>query len=262
MLKLSPSKISSYLLCPFKYKCEINTQIRNAYKRDTPALVFGNLIHGCLNDFFKKIDESERNFETLRGLFETKFKANWVKHKSVFQTKENIVKYVEESKKQFKTFIDSELSQGNPFLIEKFPKYNFNLELELSGKFDRVDKEGKELILIDYKTGKIKEDNEKDITFQLNFYEYLLNKLYPQYSVKKKVLFFLKENKIIPYEKHIDLETVEGEIVGIARTINADYKFDPKPNRLCRFCDYQSLCPTMNKGNNLSNDLTQQNLLN
>lgn len=105
MLKLSPSKISTYLLCPFKYKCEINTQIRKAYKRDTPDLVFGNLIHGCLNDFSKRIDDSQRNFETLRRSFEVKFKANWEKHKLVFQTKEKIIKYVEESKKQFKTFI-------------------------------------------------------------------------------------------------------------------------------------------------------------
>lgn len=254
MLKLSPSKISTYLLCPFKYKCEINIQIRKAYKKDTPDLIFGNLIHGCLNDFFKRIDESERSFETLRRLFEVKFKANWEKHKSVFQTKENMTRYVEESKKQFKTFIDSELSKGTPFLIEEFPKYIFNLELELGGKFDRVDREGKDLILIDYKTGKTKEENDKETNFQLNFYEYLLNKLYPEYTVRKKILFFLKENTILPYEKHGDLKVVEKEIIEIAHTINSDYKFDPKPNRLCRFCDYGSLCPIMNK-------LSQQNLL-
>ncbi len=262
MLKLSPSKISTYLLCPFKYKCEIDTQIRKAYKRDTPALVFGNLIHGCLNDFFKRIDESERNFETLRKLFEIKFKANWEKHKSIFQTRANIIRYVEESKKQFKTFIDSELSKGSPFLLEEFPKYNFNLELELGGKFDRVDKEDKELILIDYKTGKLKEENDKDITFQLNFYEYLLNKLYPQYKVKKKIVFFLKENKPLPYEKPADLNVVEKEILDIAQTINADYKFDPKPNSLCRFCDYRTICPLFNKDNILNNNFPQQNLLN
>jgi len=262
MLKLSPSKISTYLLCPFKYKCEINIQIRKAYKKDTPDLVFGNLIHGCLNDFFKRIDESERNFETLRKLFEIKFKANWDKHKSIFQTKENITRYVEEAKRQFKIFIDNELSKGSPFLLEEFPKYNFSLELELGGKFDRVDREGTDLILIDYKTGKLKEEDDKDITFQLNFYEYLLTKLYPQYKVKKKLLLFLKENQIIPHEDHIDLEAIEVEIVEIARIINSDYRFDPKPNRLCRFCDYQSLCPLMNKNNELNNDLSQQNLLN
>src|SRR3989338_4444767 len=131
MLKLSPSKIATYLQCPYKYKCDTNTQIRYRYKRETPALVFGNLIHGCLNDYFKRIDPSERNFETLRKLYETKFKANWTKHKLIFQSKENIIKFVEESQKQFRSFIDSDLSQGNPYLIEEFPKYIYNLELEL-----------------------------------------------------------------------------------------------------------------------------------
>jgi len=260
MLKLSPSKISTYLLCPFKYKCEINIQIRKAYKKDTPDLVFGNLIHGCLNDFFKRIAESERSFETLRKLFEEKFKANWDKHKIVFQTRENITKYVEEAKRQFKIFINSELSKGTPFLIEEFPKYNLNLDLELGGKFDRVDKEGKELVLIDYKTGKLKEENDKDITFQLNFYEYLLNKLYPQYTVKKKILFFLKENKSISYEKSMDLNIVEEEILDFAKTINADYKFDPRPNSLCRFCDYKAICPIFER--DILNRFPQQKLLN
>lgn len=262
MLKLSPSKISTYLLCPFKYKCEINIQIRKAYKKDTPALVFGNLIHGCLNDFFKRIDESERNSETLRRLFKEKFEANWNKHKSVFQTKEKIIRYVEESKRQFKIFINSELSKGIPFLIEEFPKYNFNLELELGGKFDRVDKEGKDLILIDYKTGKLKEEDDKDITFQLNFYEYLLVKLYPEYKVKKKLLFFLRENTIFPYDKPVNINMIEKEIVDIAQIIKTDFKFDPKPNPLCRFCDYRSICPIFNKDNMLNNKFPQQDLLN
>ena len=245
MLKLSPSKISTYVSCPFKYKCEINSQIRNAYKQDTPDLVFGNLIHACLNDFFKRIDESERNIKTLRGLFEQKFRANWQKHKSVFKTKENIIKYVEESKKQFLAFINSKFYQGNPFLIEEYPKYNFGSELELGGKFDRVDLEDKELILIDYKTGKIREENKKGTNFQLNFYEYLLIKLYPEYKVKEKVLFFLKENQVIPYHDHVDLDTFEKEIVEIADTINKDSELNPKPNSLCRFCDYRSICPAI-----------------
>lgn len=246
MLKLSPSKISTYLLCPFKYNCEINSQIRKTYKKDTPALIFGNLIHGCLNDYFKRTDPNKRSFETLRRLFETKFKANWSKHKLIFQTKVNIIKYIEESKKQFQYFIDSEFSQGELLLTEEFPKYFINPEIEIGGKFDRVDLDKNDLILIDYKTGKRNEDNDKDITFQLNFYEYLLIKLYPQYTVKKKILFFLKENIILTFEKPIILDEIEEKIIRIADTIKADNKFEPRLNALCKFCDYKSICSIFN----------------
>ena len=126
MFKLSPSKIAIYKQCPYKYKCEVDIQIRKAYKKDTPDLIFGSLIHGCLNDFYKRTEKSERNFETLRKLFEEKFKKNFDKHRRVFKTKENIIKYVEESKKQFKNFLSSKYSKIEPMITEDFPKYSYS----------------------------------------------------------------------------------------------------------------------------------------
>lgn len=243
MLKLSPSKIANYKQCPFKYKCENDTQIKLAYRKDSPDLVFGNLIHGCLNDFYKRTAKENRNFETLRKLFETKFKYNFPKHNKVFKNKETIIKYVEESKKQFKTFLKNKLSKGEPLVTEDFPKYQMNPELELGGKFDRVDLIDDKLVLIDYKTGKYKEDGQSDYEFQLNFYEYLLVKKYPEYKVGKKILFYLKENKIDEYERSEDLNKVEEEIINIAETINDDIKLNPKRNSLCNYCDYQEICP-------------------
>lgn len=243
MLKLSPSKITTYKQCPFKYKCETDTQIRNAYKKDTPDLIFGNLIHGCLNDFFKRVNESERNFETLRKLFEEKFKKNFEKHKKIFRTKENIIKYVEEAKKQFKTFIKSKLSHGSPLVTEDFPKYQYNPELELGGKFDRVDLDNDELTLIDYKTGKLRDDKEGDNKFQLDFYEYLLNKKYPKYKVGEKILFYLKEDKVETYKPIDNLDLIEKEIINYADTIKNDKELKPKRNFLCNYCDYREICP-------------------
>ncbi|MDO9027248.1 MAG: PD-(D/E)XK nuclease family protein [Candidatus Roizmanbacteria bacterium] len=243
MLKLSPSKIATYKQCPLKYKCEIDTQIRKAYKQETPPLTFGNLIHGCLNDFFKRVDKSQRNFETLRKLFEEKFKKNFEKHRKIFKTKENIIQYVKEAHRQFKTFISSKFVKGNPFLIEEFPIYRLNQELELGGKFDRVDLVNDKLTLIDYKTGKYSDEKYEDNRFQLDFYEYLLAKIYPKYQVAKKILFYLKENKVEKYEKSEDLNQVEKEIVDIADTIKDDTELKPRRNSLCSFCDYREICP-------------------
>jgi len=243
MLKLSPSKISTYRQCPFKYKCESDYQIRKAYKKDTPDLIFGNLIHGCLNDFFKRTKPENRNFQTLRQLFKEKFKKNFEKHRKIFKTKENIIKYVEEAKKQFKNFIKSKLTKGIPFLTEDFPKYQYSSDLELRGKFDRVDLISDELTLIDYKTGKIRDDKEEDNKFQLNFYEYLLNKKYPKYKVYKKILFYLKENKPVSYKPVENLDLIEKEIINYADIIKNDKELKPKRNSLCNYCDYKEICP-------------------
>ncbi|PIV09807.1 hypothetical protein COS31_05470 [Candidatus Roizmanbacteria bacterium CG02_land_8_20_14_3_00_36_15] len=247
MIKLSPSKIATYKQCPFKYKCETDMQIRLAYRKDTPDLVFGNLIHGCLNDFYKRTKKEGRNFETLRKLFETKFKYNFQKHNKIFKNKENIIKYVEESKKQFKVFLKSKFSEGEPLLTEDFPKYQLSSELELGGKFDRVDLKDNKLTLIDYKTGKYKEDGQNNYEFQLNFYEYLLTKKYPEYKVDKKILFYLKENKIDEYKSSKDLNQVEEEIINYAETIKNDIELKPKRNSLCNYCDYQEICSLFRK---------------
>jgi len=243
MIKLSPSKIATYKQCPYKYRCDTDTQIRNAYKKDTPDLIFGNLIHGCLNDFFKKTQKSERNYQTLRKLFEEKFKKNFEKHRRIFKTKENIIKYVEEAKKQFKTFLSSKYSKTEPMVTEDFPKYLYSNELELGGKFDRVDLVDDKLVLIDYKTGKYKENKQEDNQFQLDFYEYLLSKIYPKFKTAKKVLFYLKENKIAEEKNNKDLNKVEEKILNYADVIKNDKEFKPKRNSLCNYCGYQEICP-------------------
>jgi len=115
MIKLSPSKIATYKQCPYKYRCDTDTQIRNAYKKDTPDLIFGNLIHGCLNDFFKKTQKSERNYQTLRKLFEEKFKKNFEKHRRIFKTKENIIKYVEEARNNLRPSFQVNIPKQNPW---------------------------------------------------------------------------------------------------------------------------------------------------
>lgn len=100
-----------------------------------------------------------------------------------------------------------------------------------------------ELTLIDYKTGKIRDDKEEDNKFQLNFYEYLLNKKYPKYKVSKKILFYLKEDRIEPYEPVGDLNLIEKEILDYADIIKNDKELKPKRNTLCSYCDYREICP-------------------
>ena len=246
MFSLSPSKINNYLQCPFKYKCYIDTELRKKFKRETAPLIFGNLIHSCLNDLYKRTEKDKRNLQRLRELFEIKFKANLEKYKRIFKTKENIIQYVEEAKKMFDNFIKSRLFNKEPFITEEFHRYLLRENLEISGKFDRVDLENNELTLIDYKTGKLIEDESNE--FQLDFYESLLTKIRPEYQVREKILYFLKENKIIRYKANKkNLVRTEEKILNIADTIRNDTEFTPTLNNKCIYCEYRSICSAMSE---------------
>ena len=247
MLSLSPSKITTFLECPFKYECDCDTETRKKYKRESAPLVFGNLIHGTLNDYFKRTAKEARSMQRLRDLFKEKFNKNLAKHERIFGDKKTITEYVLRARAMFENFMNGEFASVEPFITEEFPRYHLNPDLELSGKYDRIDNLDGQLTVVDYKTGKIRE--EAIDSFQLDFYELLLGYIYPDFSVKRKVFYFLDENQVteIPV-KGEDVIGIKERILEVADKIRLTKEFKPKQNDTCRFCDYQPICPLMKKG--------------
>ncbi len=243
MLKLSPTKINTYLNCPFKYKCDCDPELRDKYRKDTPPLVFGSLVHSCLEEFYKNVNKEERSVEKLRELFEKKFKDRWEqKYKNVFSSKQEIVTYIEKAKDIFENFAESEFFEKEPIMVEEYPKYSLKDNLEIRGKFDRVDQEDGKVTIIDYKTGKFRKNRIS--TFQIDFYELLLDRAYPDYEIKEKILYYLSQNKVLRYKADQEkLPKIEEKIVKVAETIKKDREFNPNPNPLCPYCNYREICP-------------------
>src|SRR6056297_1780060 len=214
MLKLSPTKINTYLNCPFKYKCDCDPELRDKYRKDTPPLVFGSLVHSCLEEFYK----------------------------NVFSSKQEIVTYIEKAKDIFENFAESEFFEKEPIMVEEYPKYSLKDNLEIRGKFDRVDQEDGKVTIIDYKTGKFRKNRIS--TFQIDFYELLLDRAYPDYEIKEKILYYLSQNKVLRYKADQEkLPKIEEKIVKVAETIKKDREFNPNPNPLCPYCNYREICP-------------------
>jgi CRISPR/Cas system-associated exonuclease Cas4 (RecB family) len=222
------------------YKCDTNPQTRNAYKKETPPTAIGKLIHASLNDYYK-LKASKRNLDNLRVILKQKFMVHYAKHVAIFKTQEKTNQYIKDAVNQLDNFINSKLSKIEPYKTENFfPPYYINKELVLNGRYDRIDIDNDQLTLIDYKTGSLWEDESTD--FQIDFYHYLISKTFPQYKIAKKVLFYLKENKIIEKDTRNDLGQIENNIIFISETIRNDNTYEPKKNNLCRFCDYEPLC--------------------
>lgn len=246
MLQLSPSKINTYKLCPFKYKCDSDYLTKKAYRRDTPELTFGSLIHACLNDYFL-LPQLNRNHKNLRKIFQEKFMVHYQKHLLIFKNQKTINSYVKEAKKQFKIFLDSPLADGNIFKMkDKLQKWQINENLIFMGLVDRIDYNDHELTIIDYKTGRLREEFIFNLQFQVDCYQYLIAKKFPDYKVAKKILFFLKENRVVEY-KVVDIDDIESQLLHIADVIRKDKELLPKKNKLCGYCDYKVICPLFNR---------------
>jgi len=120
--------------------------------------------------------------------------------------------------------------------------------LKVKGRVDRVDCSGRDLLVIDYKTGSLAGiaagQTSRFESLQLPLYAALLEKEYPQYKVKELAVFDLTAGKL----KKVRTETI-GEMISEAvskagRIIESVRKGEFPRNRSekCRFCGYAGSC--------------------
>lgn len=248
MLSISPYKLEMYLRCPRQYKFEYIDKLKAQYHKDTPPLVIGSLIHATLNHYYRRLKKEERNLDKLREAFKEKFIDHHERKDPkyvVFNSDQQIInQWVEKAVKQLKNFIESDLASIEPFIApEKNPKCPMpDKDIELTGKLDRVDKTTDGLQIVDYKTGKLWEEEPDPL--QLNFYHLLLNYLYPNKKIVKKTYYYLDENKFIEVPiKENENEEMLTLIIDTVKKIKKEKEFLPKANQKCKLCDYQSICP-------------------
>jgi len=118
----------------------------------------------------------------------------------------------------------------------------------ISGKFDRIDRlEDGSLRVIDFKTGK-----ENGSFFQLEFYK-LLAELNFNNKVSHVSFYFLDSGRIKDFDvAEKDSSEIKISILKKIDDIKKTKGFFPMPTRLCDHCDFQEICPSFNKQNNIA----------
>lgn len=239
MITLSPFKISIFLNCPLRYKFHYIDKLYKKYKKERNYLSFGDSLHRTLRDFFK-IGVEERNFENLEKIY----RKNWLRkgYASLEEEKEWGLKGI----KILKRFYQLEDFKVKPFLLEK-SLHSYYRSFRLFGRIDRADLINEEqVIIIDYKTGKIKEESEIVNKLAAAIYKFLLEKNYHKKVLKvinyyllsqKKVFYTFSEEEFKNY-----LQLIEN--IGLAILKAKDFPF--KKSSLCKYCDFIEICP----GNN------------
>jgi DNA helicase-2/ATP-dependent DNA helicase PcrA len=120
--------------------------------------------------------------------------------------------------------------------VLKFDNY------KLSGKIDRVDKlETGKYEIIDYKTGRPREEKLLTKDLQLKIYALAVSELWGFAVEKVSLLFVTYAKKVsVSFDKNLK-DSIKSEIQYVVDGIRK-YKFPPSPGFRCKYCDFRNIC--------------------
>lgn len=241
--KFSASSIKTYESCGLKY---YYNYITKEERKEWSHLVLGNFCHLVLELFHKKYAKSGlKGYKSLNNLMSACFAQ--ARKRKQYRDASNIL--LAEAKDLLNDYLKVVSVSGMPIVKGVEKKFDIDLSdtVKVRGIIDRIDilKDG-QFHIVDYKTTKKQRYLEP---FQLLVYGSWLLQEYPKTKTFKASYVLLRHNsalKSYTFNRE-DVEDCERTILDYAKKINRSVKDDqwvPVPSPLCRWCDFQTICPT------------------
>jgi DNA helicase II / ATP-dependent DNA helicase PcrA len=241
--KLSYSKVETFAKCPKKY---YYTYVLKIPTKPSHALSFGISVHNTLKDFYLLLRDSQEGLgltspptqEELLSLFDK----HWVT--VGYQSKKHQMQRRESGVKMLKSFYSNLYSEDQKIYGLESGFTSHILDCSFVGKIDRMD--FVELIgsvpvvdIIDYKTGRYKEEIKRDL--QLPLYTIFAEESLGV-KVRKAKYIFVEDGK----EIEVDIsdkkrEKAKEKLTKLILEIKEN-KFIPELGHNCSFCEYSGIC--------------------
>ena len=238
LVDLTAYKIDDYLTCPLKYKY---IHILNIPILRHHTIIYGKILHDVVGEYFSRKMKGQK--VALEDLFDF-YERIWVNEG--YLSKDHEEKRYRIGKNTIKGFYEREEKIDRiPTLIEEPFKIILD-DKRLSGRWDRID-EGKETVIIDYKSSNIKEQSKADKrtkeSIQLGIYSLAYQEIKGKLPERVE-LHFLESGLIGAADvKSIKLDKIKEVIAEVARGIRQE-DFKAKPTyQACRYCPYNQICP-------------------
>jgi DNA helicase-2/ATP-dependent DNA helicase PcrA len=239
-LRLSASSIEDYEDCPLKFKFGHYLKIPTGPQA---ALTFGNIMHRSVRRYFELRAKGEASFEAVKGFYETAWR------KTGFEDEYQEQAYKQAGLEQLRAFVEKqESSETLPLSMES----SFSLDLGevwLEGRIDQINplvpharEDERAVELIDYKTGKPRSQKDADTSLQLSVYALAAQEEMKLRPVRLTFYCLSNNESVHTVRTEQDLKALKTEILTVAGRIRQNH-FPAAPGFVCKFCDYQPICP-------------------
>ena len=238
--KLSPSAINTFKECEMKYYLKYIKRIKELREEDVllSHLDLGTYVHEAIEELYARykdvtkipdpIDWSEiKHLEGFQEQHPLEFTTITTYISRIVATDKELAKkglqIVEEEKWHYLTINDEEFG-----------------EVRIEGKPDRIDKVNGQTRIVDYKTGKIKDDNK----YQINIYRLAYER---ETNQKVKAVLYACQDKPDKLEHEVEPpKSEEAFVTELTTTVHDMLKLDKpqmvKNEQTCLYCPYKLLC--------------------
>ena len=238
-LHMSATAAEDYRDCPLKYKFHHVLKIPTGPQA---ALTFGNLMHQSVRHYFEIRRTALPSFDEIERFYTSHWKS------AGFDDTYQEETYRKAGLDQLRAFVErqnaEEIDSGKIQM-----ELNFRLgldDLEIEGRIDQIrlldPVEDGSIEITDYKTGRPRTQKDADKSLQLSVYALAAHKTLGLKPVRLAFYNLTNNEAVSTVRTPEDLEEAASLIREAAAEIRSG-QFPAKPGFICRWCDYQPLCP-------------------
>jgi len=249
---MNVTALNNYLKCPLHFY--YNSLIRVPSGK-SEATTFGSAVHDALNKLFKKMQDSGNVFPDTQTLVQD-FNFYMNRHREAF-TQQEFKDRKELGETVLIKYYDKYVNDWNKVVTTEYRINNVVFkDIPLKGAIDKIEFNGKQVVVVDYKTGNIENAREKllapndknplggDYWRQAVFYKILLNHHPKNLEVVSAEFDFVEPNKKKQFEKialaisDADLTTVGQQIEMVWEKIQNKDFYTGCGKEDCHWCNF------------------------
>ena len=250
---MNVTALNNYLKCPLQFYYSNLIRVPSG---KSEALEFGSAVHFALERLFKKMQENNNQFPS-KEMFIKDFDWYMQRHRENF-TKEQFARRIEYGHEVLQNYYEANINSLNKVVtIERSIRNVVVKNVPLKGKLDKIEFDGKNANVVDYKTGdidkakdKLKPPNEKDPNGgdywrQAVFYKILVDN-YEQkdWKVISTEFDFIEPDKRKNYRKEKlvitpeDITSVTEQIITVWQKIQNKDFYNGCGKSDCHWCNF------------------------